>query len=74
MLSLRNFFFFAKLFFSNEFFISSEKQIKFATRSTTAAVQSKSNSHVNVFYQPVEFTSFCLEVNMLFLRRQKELP
>jgi hypothetical protein len=53
-------FFLCEILFSNGFFIFSEKQIKFATSSTTAAVQSKSNSHVNVYCQPVEFTSFCL--------------
>jgi hypothetical protein len=51
----------ADIFFPNgHLFIPSEKQIKFVTSTTTAAVQSKSNSHVNVYYQPVEFTSFCL--------------
>jgi hypothetical protein len=57
------------------FFISSEKQIKFATSTTATAVQSKSNSHVSVYYQPVEFTSFCQVLPcvfaVLFLRRRR---
>jgi hypothetical protein len=49
-------FFFQRTFF----FIPSEKQINFVTSTTTSALQSKSNSHVSVYYQPVEFASFCL--------------
>jgi hypothetical protein len=53
---------FAKLFLSffQWTFFPAEKTMKFVTGSTTTAIQSKSNSHVNVYYQPVEFTSFCL--------------
>jgi hypothetical protein len=52
--------FFVRFFLTELFFISSEKQNKFVTSTTATAVQSKSDSHVNVYYQPVEFTSFCL--------------
>jgi hypothetical protein len=52
-------FFFADifLFFPTDIFFSSEQEIKFVMSTTTAAVQIKSNSHVTVYYQPVEFTS-----------------
>jgi hypothetical protein len=42
------------------------KIIAFVTSTTTAAVQSKSNSHVNVYYQPVEFASFCLVCSLFW--------
>ena len=44
-------FFLADIFYLTDiFFISSEKQIKFVASTATAAVQSKSNSHVSVYY------------------------
>jgi hypothetical protein len=44
--------FFADVFFfPTDIFFPSEQEIKFVTSSTTAAVQSKSNSHVTVYYQ-----------------------
>jgi hypothetical protein len=43
--------------------------MKFVTSTATAAVQSKSNSHVTVYCQPVEFASCVFAV--LFLRRRR---
>ena len=62
-------FFCGHFFFPTDFFFPSEQQIKFVTSTTTAAVRSKSNSHVTVYYQPVEFTSCVFAV--LFLRRRR---
>jgi hypothetical protein len=56
-------FFLGRNFFSPTDFLFPPKNKLSSQRgllSATAAVQSKSNSHVNVYYQPVEFTSFCL--------------
>jgi hypothetical protein len=66
---------FAKHFFPTAFFfISSETCTKFVARTTTIAVQNKSNSHVNVYYQPVESTSFCLVCSLFCFEEEKELP
>jgi hypothetical protein len=60
---------FLRTFFSNGLFVFSEQEIKFVMSTTTAAVQSKSNLHVTVYYQPVEFTSCVFAV--LFLRSRR---
>jgi hypothetical protein len=49
-------------FFQPTFFSSFEQYINFVTSTTAAAVQSKSNSHVTVYYQPVDFTSYVFAV------------
>jgi hypothetical protein len=67
-------FFLRTFFFQRTFFSSSEQEIKFATGTTTAAVQSKSNSHVTVYYQPVEFTSCVLCVRCFVFEEEEVLP
>jgi hypothetical protein len=70
-------FFLVRTFLNGFCFYFLRKKIKFVT-STTTAVQSKSNSHVNVYYQPVEFTSFCLlcsnTVRCFVFEEEKVLP
>jgi hypothetical protein len=56
VVSLRNIFL-ADIFFPTDTFLFSPGKKKFVMSTATAAVQSKSNSHANVYYQPVEFTS-----------------
>jgi hypothetical protein len=46
----------------------------FVTSTTTAAVQIKSNSHVTVYYQPVEFTSCVFAVLFLIFEEEEMLP
>ena len=65
---LRTFF----IFFQRTFFLS-EEEIKFVTSTTTAAVQSKSNSHVTIYYQPVEFT-FCVFAVLFLIFEEEMLP
>jgi hypothetical protein len=73
---------FAKHFFGgnffNGFFVSSEKQIKFVTSTAATAVQSKSNSHVNVYYlyttSPLSSPLFALCVRCFVFEEEKELP
>jgi hypothetical protein len=65
--------FFCGIFFQRTFFlITSEKQIEFVTSTTTAAVKSKSNSHVTVYYQPVEFTVHLLCVRCFVFEEEEE--
>jgi hypothetical protein len=45
--------FYQRTFFPTDIFFSSEQEIKFVTSTTTAAVQSKSNSHVTVYYPAI---------------------
>ena len=77
MVSLRTQVIFLRpLFFSAAIFgIPSEKQIKFVTSTTATAVQSKSDSHVNVYYQPVVSSPlFVLCVRCFVFEEEKELP
>jgi hypothetical protein len=69
-------FFFADIFyFFNGHFFLSEQEIKFViTSTTTAAVQSKSNSHVTIYYQPVEFTFCVFAVLFLIFEEEEVLP
>jgi hypothetical protein len=66
------FFFLRTFFFPTDIFFPSEQQIKFVTSTAAAAVQSKSNSHVTVYHQPVEFTS-CVCVRCFVFEEEKEL-
>jgi hypothetical protein len=69
-----SFFLRAFFIFSNGHFSLSEEEIKFVTSTTTAAVQSKSNSHVTIYYQPVEFTFCVFAVLFLIFEEEEMLP
>jgi hypothetical protein len=62
------------LFFPNGHFFLSEQEIKFVTSTTTAAVQSKYNSHVTIYYQPVEFAFCVFAVLFLIFEEEEMLP
>jgi hypothetical protein len=48
---------------------------QFVTSTTTIALQSKSNSHVSVYYQPVVSSlRFALYVRCFVFEEEKELP